>query len=145
MALISHSSMSKDFLTIRCPYLDKSRAALRQLGTAAPKAVARGMRAWGETTRTAAIKVTPKKWGPLRNSIFVKMETAGERQRLIIGAGGNAAPYALIIHEKLGTSVNWSTPGTGPKYLENPIRELLPKLDDRVSVELQKEIKKAAS
>lgn len=30
-------------------------------------------------------------------------------------------PYAVRVHEDM-TPKNWTTPGTGPKYLENPMR-----------------------
>lgn len=138
----TRGSMS-DFVSIKCAYLPKAIAGLKKLGVTSPQAVARGMRSWGEKTRTAAIKVTPKKWGPLRNSIFVKQESEGETRKLIIGAGGNAAPYALVIHEKMEQEVEWTTPGTGPKYIENPIRSRMSMLDDDIAKQINREIEKA--
>ena len=35
---------------------------------------------------------------------------------------GFSAPYALIVHE-MGPGTNWSTPGTGAKFLESPFAE----------------------
>lgn len=130
-------------MTINCPRMRELSARLKEFRGSSVQAIARGMRAWGETTRTAAIKVTPKDWGTLRNTIFVDQNTTGEQTRLTIGAGGPAAPYAVVVHEKL-SGVNWRTPGTGPKYLENPIRERMPKLDDRVAREVERETAKVA-
>lgn len=134
------TSTSK-FLNVACPQLDGAVARLRELGGTAPKAVARGMRSWAEQVRTAALRVTPKKWGTLRDSIFVKQDVKGVASAISIGAGGPAAPYAVVMHEKLFS--NYTTRGTGAKYLENPIREAMPKLDGEVSRELDKEIAKA--
>ena len=42
---------------------------------------------------------------------------------LDIGYGGPAAEYALYVHEGLesaGKSIQWTRPGSGPKYLERP-------------------------
>jgi len=128
----------KTFIKIECPQLPRTIDLLKQLNGSAPEAVARGMRGWAEETRTAAIRVTPKDFGNLRDTIYVKQEgTVTE-----IGAGGPAAPYAVIVHENLKSSVHWKTPGTGPKYLENPIAERIDKLDPAISAELDKEIAK---
>jgi hypothetical protein len=40
--------------------------------------------------------------------------------------------------------IHWTTPGTGPKYLENPINERMPKLGQEVARELDKEAAKVA-
>lgn len=134
------TTATSKFLSITCPKMAKTLEGLKQLNGAAPKAVARGMRGWGEQVRTAALRVTPKKWGTLRNSIYVKQDIKGAASTIAIGAGGPAAPYAVVLHEKLFK--NYTTAGTGPKYLENPITEAMPKLDEAISTELDKEIAK---
>lgn len=143
-------------IEISCPELKRTMSGLKQLGIDGPKAVARGMRGWAEVTATEAKRVTPRAngGGALRNSIFVKREQTGAASAIIIGAGGNAAPYATAVHEHLSRHsppswknkpvLNWNVNGTGPKFLENPIRERMPKLDADVGAEIDKELRKVA-
>ena len=139
--------MSKP-IRITCTGLPKAIARLKELGVSAPIAVARGMRSWGEQTRTQAIKVTPKMWGALRDSIYVDQSLKSGKATLNIGAGGPAAPYAVVVHENFGRtrskyhSIKWTTAGTGPKYLENPIRERMPLMDGEISQEIEEELKR---
>lgn len=128
-------------IDIKIPELSKTIEALTQAKSDVIHAIARGMRAWGEETRTAAIRVTPKDLGNLRDSIFVSQTVDGEKVVLVLGAGGPAAPYALIVHEQLSSKIHWSIPGTGPKYLENPINERMNLLDDDIAVEVERVIK----
>jgi hypothetical protein len=77
-----------------------------------------------------AVEVTPTDTGMLHLSGHVKPMNGGKTQELSFG--GPAAPYALIVHEGMHENhahdrtvlmVNWSKAGTGPKYLETPLRE----------------------
>ena len=76
----------------------------------------------------------------------------GESICIDLGYGGPAAKYALYVHEALegarapspnwswtkavaaGKEINWTRPSSGPKYLENPLKEkqdtLAPRLRD---------------
>lgn len=74
-----------------------------------------------------------------------------ERQgRLIwctLSYGGAATPYALAVHEHLsehsppswiraeqdGHGIHWTSAGTGPKFLENPIKEAQPTLAQKIA------------
>jgi len=118
--------------------MPKVLAGMKALGAGAPDAVSRGLYAWGEQTRTAAIRKTPKDTGTLRNSIFVQR---GNRAISIV-AGGPSAPYAVTVHENLSHKIKWRTPGTGPKYIENPIRERRPQLEKDIDREIQQELRK---
>jgi len=40
---------------------------------------------------------------------------------------GYYADYAIYVHEMPETN-NFSTPGTGPKYLTGPLEEVIPRL-----------------
>jgi len=73
-----------------------------------------------EMVLAKSIAVTPEEWGALRGSGTVKPLNGGKTQE--IAYGGAAAPYALVQHEAPG-GWNYTTPGTGPKYLETPLRE----------------------
>ena len=66
-----------------------------------------------------AIEKAPKDIGTLRSSGYV---TLPEGDPIVeMGFGGPAADYAVTVHEELFK--NYTTPGTGPKYLENAINE----------------------
>ena len=147
------------FVNIKCPQLDAAKAGLVELASMSEKgalhAVARGLMAWGQITATKAKYVTPKDTGNLRASIFADVKKAGGVARLTIAAGGPAGRgnvgnetnkkdvgYAQIVHEQLG-QVKWRTPGTGPKYLERPIKEEMPKLPGEVKDEIDKALERA--
>ena len=40
-----------------------------------------------------------------------------------VGYGGDASDYMNIVHENLDPNVNWTKPGSGPKFLETPFLE----------------------
>ena len=73
-----------------------------------------------EMVLAKAVAVTPEETGMLRESGTVTESDGGKTQE--ISFGGPAAPYALIQHEA-PDGWNYTTPGTGPKYLETPLRE----------------------
>ena len=124
---------------VSCSEIQTLTTRLAQLGGNVPKAITIGMYKWAEKTRTAAIEVTPKHLGELRDSIRVPLPDADDC-KISIEAGGLAAPYAVIQHEKLFD--NYTTEGTGPKYLENPINERMPLLKESIANEIEREIQK---
>jgi hypothetical protein len=73
-----------------------------------------------EMVLAKAVMVTPEEFGGLRGSGTVNETNSGKTQR--IEFGGPAAPYALVQHEAPG-GWNYTTGGTGPKFLETPLRE----------------------
>jgi hypothetical protein len=73
-----------------------------------------------EMVLAKAVEVTPALTGALRGSGTQKPTNGGKTRE--ISFGGAATEYALIVHE-MPYSNNFSTPGTGPKYLETPLRE----------------------
>jgi hypothetical protein len=56
----------------------------------------------------------PRETGFLRISSFSSLPTRGE---IILGRVGYTAAYAAYVHEMPG-HYNYTTPGTGPKFLE---------------------------
>lgn len=116
---------------------------------------------FAEEVLTASKKVTPKDLGTLRDSGRVEKGTDDKKLiQYKVGYGGAAKDYALYVHEALegphAVSLNWSwakaaagrnkqkyqkktanyihwtTPGTGPKYLENPFKEMRNELPKRL-------------
>ena len=55
-----------------------------------------------------------------------------------VGFGGGAAAHALAVHENLDPAVDWSPPGTGPKYLERAGDAEAVRLADRVADRLRR-------
>src|SRR3990172_9163537 len=99
--------------------LDYIRIQLAQIAEDMRRKIIRSeLLAWGSERQTEILQVTPYKYGPLRSSIRVRMLSDTEIE---FSAGGPAAPYALIVHENLSPTVHWTTPGTGPKYIERPV------------------------
>lgn len=93
--------------------------------------IAAALNQFGEEVGTAADQVVPVDTGTLKNSRYVTPpESDGDVITVSVGYGGVAAPYALAVHENMSPTVHWSTPGTGPKYLENPLKERQGELPD---------------
>jgi len=67
------------------------------------------------------VNITPLKTGKLRKSIVVKKARKNSKYMAIVSKG-NIAPYNARVHE-LEPPVNWTTPGTGGKFIENPFKE----------------------
>jgi len=147
--------VSKSF-GVSCPNLTKARAALKTLGSNGDargclQAIKKGFQKWGQPVRTKILYVTPKDKGILRGSIRVKSNTKGSKATIEFSAGGAAAAYAEAIHEHpseasppswKGKELNWTTPGTGTHYIEIPVKEDLPKLDDVVADSVNRAIKR---
>lgn len=66
------------------------------------------------------IPVTPLRDGGLRSSITTELATSKNKVAKIISRG-NIAPYNIKVHELI-EPVNWTEPGTGSKYIENPVK-----------------------
>jgi hypothetical protein len=95
----------------------KLEAAARDLDP-----IERAVAECGEDLLDRALPLTPKApgGGDLRASGNVRpgRDAAGPFVEV-----GFDEDYALPVHEMLGDDVNWSEPGTGPKFLENPWNE----------------------
>lgn len=95
----------------------------------------------------AAKRKAPYDGGDLEESgkvdPVVRDSTAGMMSvRLSFGDEGPASDYALAIHEVhsphdppswIGKDITFHTPGTGPKYLEEPLFEAASGMDDRIA------------
>ena len=67
-----------------------------------------------------AVQKTPIDSGELRLSGTATVEKKGVESIGRVGFGGGQVDYALSVHE---TIKNYKEPGTGAKYLENPLKE----------------------
>lgn len=66
------------------------------------------------------IPVTPKKTGDLRKSLDTQHAEMNHKY-FYWRSRGNISPYNRKVHEMLSPAIRWSEPGTGAKYLENPV------------------------
>lgn len=86
--------------------------------------------------------------GTLRASGMVhEPERHGRDISVMMSYGGGAIDYAIAVHEHLsehsppswveaersGSGIHWTTPGTGPKFLEGPINEAQPTLGVKIA------------
>jgi hypothetical protein len=109
--------------------------ALQRYGQAQPSRAAGALYREGERIMTEAKRRTPVDTGALRASGFVHPPVVtGQRITLLLGFGGAAAPYALIVHEDLQAR---HTVGQA-KYLESVLHEALPGMDDRLAADLER-------
>ena len=108
-------------------------AELKKEERAAIRAIKGAVRTVGNQLLADSIREVPKNDGQLRSSKFVtKPERSGDQISAFVGYGGFAAVYALRVHE-MPEGTNWTTSGTGPKYLERPMLELRPRFASEVS------------
>jgi len=107
--------------------LDDFAAELRKETASAIRAIEGAVHDVAQQLIADSIREVPKDLGALRSSNFVtRPKRTGGTVSLKVGFGGMAASYALFVHE-MPEGTNWTTPGTGPKYLERPLNALRPK------------------
>jgi hypothetical protein len=115
---------------------DKLVGNLKTVARKYPEAAMAALFQEGERLRGIVIPLTPDDKGILRGSFFVNRPVATVRgPSVTVGFGGAAAAYALAQHEGPGASssppswankivLSYTEPGTGPRFLENGVREL---------------------
>lgn len=80
--------------------------------------------------------IVPVLTGALMNTGKVLPPTDNGREiEVVMGYGDESAPYALYVHEEMdarnGGPVNWTRPGSGPKYLTRPLEAKQAELPQR--------------
>lgn len=98
-------------------------------------AVARGLNKFGEHLKGKVIDATPMDTGELRRSIYMKEATEGNLT-VEIGSSGAIAPHNVYVHEI--PKLNYTTAGTGSKFLERPFYEEKDKIKDFIKAEVKK-------
>lgn len=99
--------------------LSKLRSKLQRAGRSVESRIEQARKEAAEDLLERSIAVTPMETGTLRASGFVEHDEDSST----VGFGGPAAPYAVYPHEMVEGHLNWTTPGTGAKYLERPYLE----------------------
>lgn len=114
--------------------LDVLASRIEAVKAALPKNVAAAVYQFGEELMSRSKEVVPVDTGALMNSGYVTLpETSGDTVSVTVGYGGPAAEYALAVHENMDPHVHWHRPGSGPKYLENPAKEMESQFPDRIA------------
>lgn len=98
-------------------------------------AVARGLNKFGEHLKGKVIDATPMDTGELRRSIYMKEATEGNLT-VEVGSSGAIAPYNVYVHEI--PKLNYTTAGTGSKFLERPFYEEKSKIKTFIKTEVKK-------
>jgi hypothetical protein len=117
---------------------------LRKLKGATIQHAANALHTEHELIMTAAKKITPVEFGTLKGSGHVVPVAITNRAVISEGGfGGAAEDYAIIVHERLtskssGRPIQYSVPGTGPKFYETPWVKAIPRMEDRLAKRIKR-------
>jgi hypothetical protein len=101
-----------------------------ELSLRAPVALAEAVYAEANAIMATSLRLCPIDTGALRSSGHVELpKIEGRGVTVEMGYGGAAAPYALIVHERMGV---FHQPPTQAKYLEQPFLEASKGMADRL-------------
>lgn len=119
--------------------------ALIQMGGVAAKACAQALNEEGQLIFAESQDRVPVHFGTLQDSgVLDTARVIGDDIVVEMGYGGAASEYALIVHE-MPESNNFTTVGTGPKYLEIPVLEHADALPKRIHDRLTEKLNGAMS
>ena len=119
-------------INVRFTGIEGVQAKLEQLALKLPGAYEAALFEVGHDIKNQSVELVPVKHRTLANAAFVNdPEGEGLGAAVTIGYGGAASAYAIAVHETpskydppswkgKGGNLNWSKPGTGPKFLERP-------------------------
>ncbi len=99
--------------------------------------VAKELYQFGEEVMADSKTIVPVDTGALMSTGHVTLPVeSGDVIEVTAGYGDESTNYALYVHEELqapsGGPINWTRPGSGPKYLERPAMAKAPELPERV-------------
>lgn len=104
--------------------------------------VAKVMYQFAEEVMTESKQIVPVKTGALMatGKVLPPVESAGVIT-VELGYGDNAIGYAIYVHEELqspsGNPINYTRPGSGPKYLQTPFDQKSDLLAPRIAAAYQ--------
>ncbi len=105
-------------------------ANLRAIAASMPQQIGRALREEAEIEMTEAKRRTPVDTGALRASGHVEEpQVNGADVSVMLGFGGAAAPYALVVHD----NIEAFHPVGQAKFLESTLAESRPFLADRIA------------
>lgn len=112
--------------------IDKLKERLAASGPVR-KSVASELFIFAEEVMAASKEVVPVDTGALMATGHVELPVEdGDVVTVTLGYGDTAVGYALYVHEDMSPTTKWTRPGSGPKFLENPLKERLDSLPGRL-------------
>ena len=113
----------------------KLTAALKRVGSEAPIFAGRALYHEGERIMTEAKRITPVKWGHLRDSGQTIFESP---TRVMLAFGNSAVTYAVPVHENLQARHRVGQ----AKYLERPLLSAISGMDARLAADVRRQIER---
>ena len=114
---------------------DKVTERLRRLGGDSTRVLSAALYQEGEGLIAEAKQETPVDTGALRASGFVAQPAVeGSKVTVQVGFGGQAAPYAVYVHEDLSKH----HPVGNAKFLENPAKRRASGMAARIAATIDK-------
>ena len=125
-------------------------AGIRNYASKVPPALKRGTLRFMQRVLKASQSRVPYDRGDLHDSGRVEQSEKGYAARVVYGGPG--IPYAVPVHEHLsqfspyswrvaeatGRGIRWTKAGTGPKYLERPLFEMISEALPEVAEEFKR-------
>ena len=110
---------------------DAIAAKLARIAAEAPQALGAELYREAQDVIANALPITPILTGALRRSGHAdEPEVTGSGVSVTLGFGGDAAPYAVYVHENLTAR---HAPPTQAKFLEDPLNAAVPGMADRIA------------
>lgn len=135
--------MADKSFSIEFPRLPETVAKMARLTGLGSRQMAASAFSQAEEVMTRAKELCPVDTGTLRSTgHVVPPENNGNGFEIVLGFGGPAAEYALIVHENLDAR---HTEGQQAKYLETPLNEALPQITRAMEEAFQAEFDKVFS
>lgn len=114
------------------------KAQLTRLGQSAPQAMGKALLKEANQIMNASKAIVPVDTRTLKRSGYVRLpEHSVDSVTVTMGYGGSAKAYARVQHEELSY---YHKPPTQAKYLEQPVREAVSGMAQRVAGQLSKEL-----
>jgi hypothetical protein len=101
--------------------LEAMRQKIQQAASNLPVNAGAALYQFGEEVMAVSKERVPVDTGRLMNTGYVALPV--QDGNVISVVLGYDTDYALQVHEDLDPRTHWKRPGSGPKFLENPLKE----------------------
>ena len=121
-------------ITVTLNGIEQLKAKIAAAVPAARQAIKAELYQFAEEVMTVSKEIVPVDTGALMNSGKVMpLEEDGDIVTVTLGYGDESVGYAIYVHEDLDPGVHWTRPGSGPKFLETPLKEMQDSLPGRIA------------
>jgi hypothetical protein len=109
---------------------------------AARQEVKKELYQFGNEIMSVSQERVPVDTGALMSSGRVELPVEnGTEVSVTLGYGSLSVGYAWHVHENMSQTVRWQRPGSGPKFLEGPLKEVQDQLPARVAAAVMRGFK----